>query len=96
MALTLKLEPNWFDLQRMEKKSGETFKECAQRWREMAARARPPLDEKEMIRIFVDTLKNPYFDRIMGLQLQFFANLILVGERIENAVKTKRWRTCQP
>ena len=89
MALTLKLEPNWFDLQRMEKKSGETFKECAQRWREMAARARPPLDEKEMIRIFVDTLKNPYFNRIVSLQLQFFVDLIPVEERTEDAVKTK-------
>ena len=62
MALTLKLEPNWFDLQRMEKKSGETFREYTQQWTEMAARARPPLDEKEMIKIFVDALKNPYFD----------------------------------
>uniref|UniRef100_A0A2N9I625 Integrase catalytic domain-containing protein n=1 Tax=Fagus sylvatica TaxID=28930 RepID=A0A2N9I625_FAGSY len=41
------------------KKSNETFREYAQRWREKAARARPPLDEREMIKIFVDTLKNP-------------------------------------
>jgi hypothetical protein len=74
----------------MEKKSSETFREYAQRWREKAARARPPLDEREMIKIFVDTLKNPYFDRMIGLQLQFFVNLILVGERIEDAVKTKK------
>ena len=74
----------------MEKKNGETFRECAQRWREMAARARPPLDKKEMIRIFIDTLKNPYFDRIAGLQLQFLMDLIPVEKRIEDAVKTKK------
>ena len=74
----------------MEKKSGKTFREYAQQWREVAAQARPPLDEKEMIKIFVDTLKNPYFDQVIGLQLQFFVNLIPVGGRIENAVKTKR------
>uniref|UniRef100_A0A2N9G2N0 Retrotransposon gag domain-containing protein n=1 Tax=Fagus sylvatica TaxID=28930 RepID=A0A2N9G2N0_FAGSY len=74
----------------MEKKSSETFREYAQRWREKAARARPPLEEKEMIKIFVDTLKNPYFDRMIGLQLQFFVDLIPVGERIEDAVKTKK------
>uniref|UniRef100_A0A2N9I5X8 RNase H type-1 domain-containing protein n=1 Tax=Fagus sylvatica TaxID=28930 RepID=A0A2N9I5X8_FAGSY len=62
----------------------------AQRWREKAARARPPLDEREMIKIFVDTLKNPYFDRMMGLQMQFFVDLIPVGERIEDALKTKK------
>ena len=55
----------------------------------MATCARPPLDEKEMIKIFVDTLKNPYFDRMIGLQLQFFVDLILVGERIEDAIKSK-------
>jgi hypothetical protein len=42
-----------------------------------------------MIKIFVDTLKNPYFDRIVGLQLQFLVDLIPVEERIECAVKAK-------
>uniref|UniRef100_A0A2N9ID85 Retrotransposon gag domain-containing protein n=1 Tax=Fagus sylvatica TaxID=28930 RepID=A0A2N9ID85_FAGSY len=79
-----------FDLQRMEKKSNETFREYAQRWREKAARARPPLDEREMIKIFVNTLKNPYFDWMIGLQMQFFVDLIPVGERIEDAVKTNK------
>ena len=51
------IAPDRFDLQRMEKKSNETFREYAQRWREKAARARPPLDEREMIKIFVDTLR---------------------------------------
>jgi hypothetical protein len=58
-----------------------------EKWR---PRACPLLDEKEMIKIFVDTLKNPYFNRIVGLQLQFLVNLILVEERVEDAVKTKR------
>jgi hypothetical protein len=84
------IAPDRFDLQRMEKKSNETFREYAQRWREKAARARPPLDEREMIKIFVDTLKNPYFDRMIGLQMQFFVDLIPVGERIEDALKTKK------
>jgi hypothetical protein len=84
------IAPDRFDLQRMEKKSNETFREYAQRWREKAARARPPLDEREMIKIFVDTLKNPYFDRMMGLQMQFFVDLIPVGDRIEDALKTKK------
>jgi hypothetical protein len=84
------IAPDRFNLQRMEKKSNETFREYAQRWREKAARARPPLDEREMIKIFVDTLKNPYFDRMIGLQMQFFVDLIPVGERIEDALKTKK------
>jgi hypothetical protein len=55
-----------------------------EKWR---PRACPLLDEKEMIKIFIDTLKNPYFDRIVGLQLQFLVDLILVEERIEDAVR---------
>ena len=51
----------------------------------MAAQACPPLDEKEMIKIFVDTLKNPYFDQVIGLQLQFLMDLIPVEERIKDA-----------
>ena len=43
-----------------------------------------------MIKIFVDTLKNPYFNRIVGLQLQFLVDLIPIEERIEDAVMTKR------
>ena len=56
----------------------------------MATRAHPPLDEREMIKIFIDILKNPYFDRVIGLQLQFFVDLILVGERIEDVVKIEK------
>ena len=56
----------------------------------MVARACPPLNEKEMIKIFVDTLKNPYFGQMVGLQLQFFVDLILVGERVEDALKTRK------
>uniref|UniRef100_A0A2N9HTF4 Reverse transcriptase domain-containing protein n=1 Tax=Fagus sylvatica TaxID=28930 RepID=A0A2N9HTF4_FAGSY len=73
----------------MEKKSNETFREYAQRWREKAARARPPLDEREMIKIFVDTLKNPYFDRMIGLQMQFFVDLIPVARKDRRCLEDK-------
>ena len=82
------IAPDRFD--QMKKKSNETFREYAQRWREKAARECPPLDEREMIKIFIDTLKNPYFDQMIGLQMQFFVDLIPVGERIEDAMKTKK------
>ena len=46
----------------------------------MATSGTPLLDEKEIIEIFVDTLKNPCFNRIVGLQLQFFVNLIITPQ----------------
>lgn len=41
----------------MEKRDDETFKEYAQHWRETASQVEPPLLEKEITIIFVDTLK---------------------------------------
>uniref|UniRef100_A0A2N9FQR9 Uncharacterized protein n=1 Tax=Fagus sylvatica TaxID=28930 RepID=A0A2N9FQR9_FAGSY len=67
-----------------QRRFSENTPSGGEKWR---PRACPLLDEKEMIKIFVDTLKNPYFDRIVGLQLQFLVDLILVEERIEDAVR---------
>lgn len=43
-------------LQNQSQKFGETFKEYAHRWREMASRARPTLSDNELIDIFMGTL----------------------------------------
>ncbi|TYK06500.1 uncharacterized protein E5676_scaffold70G00280 [Cucumis melo var. makuwa] len=43
--------PDRLDLQRIEKKNVETFKEYAQRWRELAAQVQPPITDKELTRI---------------------------------------------
>ena len=82
------IAPNRFDLQRMEKKNEETFREYAQRWREQAAQVEPWLTEKEMIRIFFDTLKTPYFDLMIASVFQHFSDLVVVGIRIEDGIKS--------
>ncbi|KAA0034022.1 girdin-like [Cucumis melo var. makuwa] len=46
------------DLQWMEKKSSESFKEYAQRWRDMAAEVQPPLTDKEMTSIIEYGIKH--------------------------------------
>ena len=47
----------------MFKKEGETFKEYAQQWRDLATQVAPPMVEREMITMMVDTL--PVFDAIL-------------------------------
>ena len=42
----LDMAPNCIQLQNLSQKKDESFKEYAQRWREMAARVQPPLLEK--------------------------------------------------
>lgn len=44
----------------------ESFKEYAQRLRENDAQVEPPLSEKEMTGIFINTLKDPFFDRLVN------------------------------
>lgn len=53
----------------------ESFKEYAQRWRESDAQVEPPMSEKEMTRIFVDTLKDPFFDRLVSSAVPGFSHL---------------------
>jgi len=52
-------------LQGMTKKSSETSKEYAQRWRELAAQVAPSLHESEMITMFVETLEDPFYERVL-------------------------------
>ncbi|KAK7316323.1 hypothetical protein VNO77_35276 [Canavalia gladiata] len=44
------MAPDRWELQSMSKKDQESFKEYAQRWRELAAQVEPPLSDKEMSR----------------------------------------------
>jgi hypothetical protein len=69
---------NHFNLQRIEKKSRDTFREYAQLWRERVAWVQLPMSKKEMVRLFIDTLKDLYFDRL----IRFSTDFILISERI--------------
>ena len=53
-------------LQRIEKKSGESFCQYAQRWHRLAAQVLPPMMEDEMIKRFIDNLKPPYYKKIIS------------------------------
>ena len=67
-----------------------TFDVHAQRWRELAAQVKPPMAEKEMISTFLNTLKDPYYSHLIGHTTSSFADLVIVGERVEDGVKSGR------
>ena len=54
-----KIASNRTVLKRIEKKSGKSFHEYAQRWHELAAQVQPPMIENEMIKWFIDNLNEP-------------------------------------
>ncbi|XP_070049327.1 uncharacterized protein [Nicotiana tomentosiformis] len=48
-------------LSNMKKKPTESFRECAIKWREQAARVKPPMDNHELITIFLEAQEPDYF-----------------------------------
>ena len=46
-------------LQNMEKKATETFIEYAYKWRNLAAQVQPSMTDKELNKMFLNTLKAP-------------------------------------
>ncbi|KOM48109.1 hypothetical protein LR48_Vigan07g181300 [Vigna angularis] len=71
----------------MGKKDNETFKEYAQRWRELVAQVEPPLFDREMVEMFVNTLQPPFYEHMVGNVSVNFADVIIIGERIEIGLK---------
>ena len=71
----------------MEKKTTEMFREYAHQWRDLATQVQPPITDKELNKMFLNTLKAPYYDRMIGNSNKKFSNVVSVGEMIEAGVK---------
>ncbi|XP_017970376.1 PREDICTED: uncharacterized protein LOC108660637 [Theobroma cacao] len=82
------LAPNRLSLQTMEKKQSENFKEYAQRWRDIAAQVQPPLTDKQMTVLFINTLRAPFYECLIGNATKNFVDLVLSREIIEGAIKS--------
>ncbi|XP_050896124.1 uncharacterized protein LOC127102839 [Lathyrus oleraceus] len=81
------LAPNRTQLQDMTQRNNESFKEYAQRWRELAARVQPPLLDKELIDMFMGAMHTQYMEKMVGSSFPTFAEVVSVGERIESQIK---------
>ncbi|KAL5142057.1 hypothetical protein HKD37_09G025304 [Glycine soja] len=71
----------------MCKKGHESFKEYAQRWRDLATQVAPPMTKNEIITMIVDTLPLFYYEKMVGYTPSSFADLVFVSERIEVGLK---------
>ena len=79
--------PDRMALLNIEKKATESFREYAQRWRDFASQVQPPLTEKETAKIFVNSLKGIYHDKMLGNATKNFADMVVSGEIIESSIK---------
>ena len=82
-----KSAPDRLSLQNMEKKATETFREYAHKWRDLAAQVQPPMTDKELNKTFLNTLKTPYYDQMVGNSNTNFSDVVSVGEMIESGIK---------
>ncbi|XP_050908369.1 uncharacterized protein LOC127121992 [Lathyrus oleraceus] len=73
-------------LRAMSQKDKESFKEYAQRWHEIAGQIFPPLEEKEMTKIFLKTPSSFYYDCMIANAPNDFTEMVNMGMRLEEAV----------
>lgn len=81
------MAPTRLQLQNQACKHNETFKEYTQRWCEMASRVKPALTDVELVYIFMITIQGLYNEKMAGISLSNFADMVAIGEHIENGLK---------
>ncbi|XP_070049615.1 uncharacterized protein [Nicotiana tomentosiformis] len=72
----------------MKKKPTESFKEYAIKWREQMARVKPPMDNHELIIVFLEAQELDYIQNMMYVMGIPFAEAIKIGKMVENGFKT--------
>ncbi|XP_040942156.1 uncharacterized protein [Gossypium hirsutum] len=82
------MTPDRITLQNIEKKSNESFRQYAQRWREVAIQVQLPLLEKETTMLFINTLKAPFITHMLGSATKSFSDIVMMGEMIEITVRS--------
>ena len=64
----------------MEKKTNETFREYAHKWRDLVAQVQPLMTDKELNKMFLNTLKAPYYDQMIENSNKDFSDVVSIGE----------------
>ena len=82
--------PDRLSLQIMEKKYNESFRDYAQRWRTVATQVQPPLIKTKVTMLFLNTLQEPYYDRLMPTAMGSFPNMIKASNLVDHAIKNGR------
>ncbi|XP_070045010.1 uncharacterized protein [Nicotiana tomentosiformis] len=80
--------PDVFYIQNLKKKPAETFREYATRWRFEATKVRPALEEEQMNKFFIRAQDPQYYERLMVIENHKFYDIIKLGERIEEGIKS--------
>ncbi|GAU42099.1 hypothetical protein TSUD_134830 [Trifolium subterraneum] len=84
------MAPDRDELRALAQKDRESFKEYAQRWRELAAQIRPPVEEKELCKLFLHTLSPFFYEKMIGVVSKSFTEMVEMGMCLEEGVRQGR------
>ncbi|XP_070037279.1 uncharacterized protein [Nicotiana tomentosiformis] len=82
------ITPDRNSFSNLKKKPTESFREYAIKWREQAASVKPPMDDHELITVFLQDQEPDYFQNMMSVVDKSFSEAIKMGEMVENGLKT--------
>ena len=82
--------PDRMTLQNMEKKTSETFRDYTHKWRDLVTQVQPLMTNKELNKMFLNTLKAPYYDRMIRNSNKDFSDVVYAGEMIEAGGETRQ------
>ncbi|KAL4352036.1 hypothetical protein GQ457_06G009790 [Hibiscus cannabinus] len=74
----------------MEHSSNKSFRQYAQRWRDVATQVQPPMLKSEVTPMFVETLNGPLYDRMLNHATEGFTDMVMNEELILAAIKSRR------
>jgi len=86
----VELIPDEKSLANMKKKSVESFREYTIRWREQAARVKPPMKKNKLVEVFIQAQDETYFQYLLPAMGKPFVIVFKMGETIEERIKTGR------
>ncbi|XP_050876089.1 uncharacterized protein LOC127079759 [Lathyrus oleraceus] len=81
------MAPDRRQLQSMFQHDKESFKEYAQRLREMVSQVEPPLSEKELAELFIDTVQPQFYEKMIGSASLGFSELVAIGAHVKYALR---------
>ncbi|KAM3362516.1 hypothetical protein P3S68_017370 [Capsicum galapagoense] len=84
------LIPDEKSLTSITKKITESFREYAIRWREQAARVKPPMKESKIVEVFIQAQDEKYYQHLLPALGKPFIEVLKMGEMIEEGIKTGR------
>jgi len=80
------MAPDRSNLQAMTQRDKETLKEYAQRWRDVDVQVNPHIEENEMTKLFLKTLSQFYYEKMVGSVPRDFIETISMGIQLEEGV----------